>query len=223
MQNVVAIPANPALVNSTEDFLHAMDHGKPAAELFITMVDRLTDRMLGLFLLEPAQMTELSGGQRKIIDFAVSTASKASSMLTRQIYKKVTNAEFAPIAKNVRAMYWSAGDDNGQHAAIAFPVSASFAEEFRRAADAAESGRGTAEVPLISKVMDQLTDEILDNVFLAQTREVKIGFVTQKALNVGVEGSRKAIHAVNHKVLRGLSDDELKGFMGHYSQIVTTR
>ncbi len=95
MQNVVAIPANPALVNSTEDFLHAVEHDrKDSAEKFIHMVDHLTDRILSLFLVEPANMTELSGGQKKVIDFAVSTAGKASSMLTRQIFKKVSNAEY---------------------------------------------------------------------------------------------------------------------------------
>ena len=223
MQNVIAIPANPALVNSTEDFLQAMDHGKPAAEKFITLVDRLTDRLLGLFLLEPAEMTDLSGGQRKVIDFAVSTASKASHMLTRQIYKKVSNEEFAPIAQSVRGMYWPAGEDNNQHPSLAFAVPDDFAADFRRAADVAEAGQGTSEVALITAVMDRLTNEIIDRIFLENTRHVKIGFVTGKALNVGVEGSRKAVHAVNNKVLKGLSDDELKGFMSHYSGILTQR
>lgn len=223
MQNVIAIPANPALVNSTEDFLQAIDHGRPAAEPFITLVDRLTDRLLSLFLLEPAQMTDLSGGQRKVIDFAVSTASKASHMLTRQIYKKISNEEFAPIVQNIRGMYWQAGKDNAQHASIAFAVADDFAGDFRRAADVAAQGQGTGEVALITAVMDRLADEIIDKIFLEQTRHVKIGFVTGKALNVGVEGSRKAVHAVNHKVLKGLGNDELKAFMGHYSSILTQR
>src|SRR5690606_35528682 len=107
-----------------------------------TMVDRLTDRVLGLFLLEPAQMAELTGAQRKVIDFAVSTASKASHMLTRQIYKKTSNTEFAPIVRNVEAMYWRAGDDNDQQAHISFPVSASFADDFRRAAEVCLAGQG---------------------------------------------------------------------------------
>ena len=107
MQNVVAIPANPALVNSTEDFLHAVEHDrKDSAEKFIHMVDHLTDRILSLFLVEPANMTELSGGQKKVIDFAVSTAGKASSMLTRQIVKKGSNAASPPVVTTVKAMYW---------------------------------------------------------------------------------------------------------------------
>ena len=44
MQNVVAIPANPALVNSTEDFIHAVENDrKDSAEKFIQMADHLTE------------------------------------------------------------------------------------------------------------------------------------------------------------------------------------
>jgi hypothetical protein len=52
---------------------------------------------------------------------------------------------------------------------------------------------------------------------------VKVGFVTQKALNVGVDGSRKAVHAVNNKVLKDLSDAELQGYMAHYQGLLRQR
>ncbi|MDX1804479.1 MAG: hypothetical protein R3292_10370 [Alcanivorax sp.] len=224
MQNVVAIPANPALVNSTEDFLHAVEHDrKDSAEKFIHMVDHLTDRILSLFLVEPANMTELSSGQKKIIDFAVSTGGKASSMLTRQIFKKVSNQEFAPVVENVRAMYWQAGDDNDNQAYISFPVDEAFAAQFHKAAVLCAEGKGTEDLPLVTHAMGTVADLIIDEVFVANTKVVKIGFVTQKALNVGVDGSRKAVHAVNHKVLKNLSNDELKGYMAHYQDMVRQR
>ncbi|MCG8394614.1 MAG: hypothetical protein MI745_16180 [Pseudomonadales bacterium] len=224
MQNVVAIPANPALVNSTEDFLHAIEHDrKDSAEKFIQMVDHLTDRILSLFLVEPANMTELSGGQKKVIDFAVSTAGKASSMLTRQIFKKVTNKEFAPVVENVKAMYWQADAQNDNHAHIAFPVDDAFAADFRKAAELCADGKGQDDVALVTRVMGDLADKIIDEVFVANTKVVKIGFVTQKALNVGIDGSRKAVHAVNHKVLKDLSNDELKGYMAHYQGLLRQR
>ena len=224
MQKVVAIPANPALVNSTEDFLHAVEHGrKDSAEKFIHMADHLTDRVISLFLVEPANMANLSGGQKKVIDFAVATAGKASSMLTRQIFKKVTNAEFAPVVDNVKDMYWQAGNDNNNHPYIAFPVEDGFAEDFSKACKMCEEGRGTEDVALVTRVMGDMADKIIDEVFLVNTKKVKIGFVTQKALNVGVDGSRKAVHSVNHKVLKDLSDEELKGYMGHYASLLMER
>ena len=224
MQNVVAIPANPALVNSTEDFIHAVENDrKDSAEKFIQMADHLTDRVLSLFLVEPANMTELSGGQKKVIDFAVSTAGKASSMLTRQIFKKITNKEFAPVLANVKAMYWQAGDDNGNQAHISFPVDDAFAETFRKATELCAAGKGTEDVALVTRAMGDVADKIIDEVFVANTKEVKVGFVTQKALNVGVDGSRKAVHAVNNKVLKDLSDAELQGYMAHYQGVLRQR
>ncbi|MGB2247980.1 MAG: hypothetical protein ACPH3N_09930, partial [Alcanivorax sediminis] len=224
MQNVVAIPANPALVNSTEDFLHAIEHDrKDCAEKFIHMVDHLTDRVISLFLVEPANMANLSGGQKKVIDFAVSTAGKASSMLTRQIFKKVTNTEFAPVVANVKDMYWQAGEENGDHPYIAFPVDDAFAADFSKASALCAEGRGTEDLALVTRVMGDLADKIIDEVFVVNTKNVKVGFVTQKALNVGVDGSRKAVHSVNNKVLKDLSDEELKNYMGHYASLLMQR
>ena len=224
MANVVAVPANPGLVNGVEDFINAVKHDRQnSAELFISMVDHMTDRMLSLFLVEPSQMMKLSGTQAKVIDFAVATAGKASHMLTRQIYKKTSNREFAPILRNFETMYWPAGADNDNHAQLQFSVSDAFAAEFRAVVDVCLAGQGAANVERVSKVMDQLSNDIIDNFFVINSKEVKIGFVTQKALDIGIDGTRKAVHAVNHKVLKGLNDEQLKGFMAHYAPIVRQR
>jgi hypothetical protein len=216
----VVIPANPALANSTEDFLHAVEHDRDnSAELFIRMADHLSDRMISLFLVEPSRMVTLSANQQRVIDFAVSTAGKASHMLTRQIFKKVSNREFAPVVENVKQIHHPA--DNEDHPAVMrFPVDERFGADFRKAAALCMEGRGTSDLELVSSSMDGLTDRIIDTLFVENTRKVKIGYVTQKALNVGVDGSKKAVHAVSHKVLKSLDDDKLKAFMDHYQGIV---
>lgn len=217
----VAVPATPALVSAVEEFLQSVAHQRQhSAELFIRLVDHMTDRMLSLFLVEPSQMITLSGTQSKVIDFAVATAGKASHMLTRQIYKKFGNAELAPVARNIEALYWPAGADNGGHAQLAFNAEAGFAGEFITLAQHALDGQGRAHVDGISRVMDRLANDIIDNFFVSNSQVVKIGFMTQKALDIGVEGTRKAVHAVNHKVLKGLDDNQLKGFMAHYAPVV---
>lgn len=224
MANVVAISITPALTNSVEYFLQSVEHGRAdSADKYIEMVDHLTDRMLTLFLVEPREFLELPGGQQRVIDFAISTAGKASHMLTRQIYKKKKPAELTAIADNMREMYWPAGPDNDQTPALTYPVSDAFATDFRTAAEAATAGNGRQEIERITRVMDQLTDDIIEQFFLRNSREVKIGYVTRKALDVGIDGSKKAVHAVNHKVLKGLDDPQLHQFMGHYQSILTER
>ena len=224
MTKVVAVSANPALVNGVEDFLSSVSHGRDnSADKFIEMADHLTDRMLSLFLVEPSRMVKLTGTQQKVIDFAVTTAGKASHMLTRQIFKKTTNEQFAPIVRNIDEMYWRPGADNDNHPMMAVNLDPTLAANFLRAADLCEAGEGKANINMVTQALDDLADVIINDFFVANTREVKIGFVTQKALNLGVDGSRKAIHAVSKKVLAGLDDKHLRDYMAHYRPLVRDR
>src|SRR5699024_10666674 len=82
---------------------------------------------------------------------------------------------------------------------------------------------GKANISLLTGVMDQLTEEIMHKFFLEPTKEVKMGFVTQKTLNVGVEGSRKAIQAVTNRVMGELSEESLSAFLQHLGQSMLQR
>ena len=224
MTKVVAVSANPALVNSVEDFIASVEHGRSnSADKFIEMADHMTDRMLSLFLVEPSRMVKLTGTQQKVIDFAITTAGKASHMLTRQIFKKTTNEQFAPIVRNIDAMYWRPGPDNDNQPMLSVEADPAVASDFIRAADLCAAGEGKANIDLVTRSLDALADLIIEEFFVANTREVKIGFVTQKALNVGVDGSRKAVHAVSKKVLAGLDDEHLREYMAHYRPLLRER
>jgi len=220
---VIAIAANPALDEAVESFLHALKHNGKGAEAYITLMSRLTDRMIGLLMLEPVEIARVSPTQRKIVDFAVDTGSKASSMLTAQIYRKVSNAQFAPIARALEAMYWPAGSDNGDVPQLFYTPDAKFAAEYREVIDACAAGQGRARMALLLQVLDRMVDDILQKFFLDQTRHVDIGFITRKALDVSVAGTRSACHAVMHKVVKDFSDEQLKDFMSHYAQVLKAR
>src|SRR5699024_2521916 len=155
--------------------------------------------------------------------FAVNTAEKASHMLTRQIFKKKTPAELSGIATLMKEQMWEAEDANNQQTRIAVPVSSDLVKEFEQARAAADAGEAKANVSLLTSAMDQLTEEILNNFFLRPTQEVKMGFVTQKALNVGVEGSRKAIQTVTGRVMGELNEEALAGFLEHFGQVMLKR
>lgn len=224
MQDVVAVPANEKLVESIGHFLSAMEKDLPgAADQYIAMVDQLTESLIHLFLLEPADMVKLGGSKRRVVDFASATAGKASHLLTRQIYRKASNRELAPIAANVRELYWPADEHNDHHPRVSYPVSSDYAAEFRRAVEVCAESRGTTETPMISRVMDELSEGIIENFFVRNSREVKMGFVTRKALDTSVDTTRKAVRAVNHKVIGDLDDNGLKHFMGMHSNLVARR
>lgn len=221
MTDYITVTAPPELVDSVDNFLHAVDNRDPAsAEHFVTLMDHLTERLLNLFLAEPREAMELSSNQRRVMDFAISTSSKASHMLTRQIYKKRTAEELAPVAANVRDMYWPAEKTEDGRARMTFAVDPSFADEFRHTADACAQQRGSQELDRVDRVMDGMTDGIIENFFLRNAQEVKMGYVLRKSLDTSIDGTKKAVHAVIHKVLRDLDDEHLGRFMGHFAPVL---
>lgn len=224
MSNVIAIPISEKTRQFAETFLAKQAAGDAgAAEALIDRVDGMTEDMLSLFLVKPTQMIKLSGGQQKIVNFAVSTAEKASHMLTRQIFKKKTPAELGVIAQLMKDQMWPAEEANNNQARIAVPVGDDLAQRFAAARTAADAGEAKENISLLTGVMDQLTEEIMHKFFLEPTKEVKMGFVTQKALNVGVEGSRKAIQAVTNRVMGELGEESLGAFLKHFGQVMLKR
>lgn len=215
---VIAIAVNPALEEAIQSFRHALKHNGRGAEAYITLMARLTDRMIALFMLEAVEVAKVSPTQRKIVDFAVDTGNKASSMLTTQIYKKVSNAGFAPIARDLEQLYWPAGADNDNTPQLYYTPDAAFAASYRQVVDACKAGQGRAQMELLLQVLNRMIDDVLDVFFLAQTKHVDIGFITRKALDMSVSGTRAACHAVMNKVVKEFSDEQLSAFMEHYAQ-----
>lgn len=217
---VIAVSANPALDEAIQAFRHALQHNGNGADAYIALMARVTDRVIGLLLLEPIEIAKISPTQRRIVDFAVDTGNKASSMLTAQIYKKLTNAQFAPIARDLEKMYWPAGPDNGDMPQLFYAPDTMFARNFQLVIDASAAGKGRAQMTLALQVMDRMVDDVVQQFFLAQTKHVDIGFITRKALDMSVAGTRAACQAVMHKVVKDFSDEQMQVFMAHYAQVL---
>ncbi len=217
-QSVIAVAVNPALDEAIQSFLKAMQHEGRAAPAYVQLMSRLTDRVIGLLMLEPIEIAQVSATQRKVVDFAVDTASKASSLLAGQIYGKRKNAEMAAVARDLEAMYWPAGPDNGGVPQLFYRVDSIFARDFRQVIDASLAGQGRGQMTLAMKLLDRLVDDIIQNYFLAQSRHIDMGFITRKTLDVSVAATRAAAHAVMHKVVKDFSDEQMKAFMTHNAQ-----
>lgn len=217
---VIAIAANPALDEAIEAFRRALSHNGKPADAYIHYMGCLTDRLIGLFMLEPVEIAQVSPTQRKIVDFAVDTGSKASSMLTAQIWKKVSNTQFAAVSRDLDKMYWAAGDDNGNVPQLYYPADAFFAQDYQKVIDACAAGRGRQELDLMLQVLNRMIEDVLQKFFLDQTRHIEIGFITRKALDVSIAATRSACHAVMNKVVKDFSDQQLKDFMSHYAQVL---
>ncbi len=219
-QPVIAIAANPAMDAAIEAFLHALRHKGRGAQAYIHMIGCQTDRIIGLFVHEAMELAKVSATQRKIVDFAVDTASKASGMLTTQVYKKVSNEQFSPIADDLARMYWPAGPDNNHMPQLYYVADADFARRYQQVIDACIAGQGRAQIAQILAIMDVIINDVIDKFFLEQTKYVEIGFITRKTMDVGVGATRAACRAMIHKVIRDFDDAQLQQFMGHYARML---
>lgn len=220
VQPVIAIAVNPAMDAAIGSFLHALKHKGKGAQAYIHMIGCQTDRIIGLFIHEAVELAKVSATQRKIIDFAVDTSSKASAMLTTQVYKKVSNEQFAPIARDLEKMYWAAGPDNNHMPQLYYAADAEFSRRYQQVMDACIAGQGRAQITQIPAVMDVLINEVIDKFFLEQTKHVEIGFITRKAMDVGVGATRAACRGMIHKVISDFDDAQLQQFMGHYARML---
>lgn len=224
MTDYIAVTAPDELVRSLDAFLHAVDNNETtAADRHIELVDHMSERVLNLFLAEPRDFLDISNTQARIFDFAIATAENASHLLMRQIYKKKTPVELKPIAANMREMYWPADHEPDGAARLGFPVAAEFAAEFREAAAGCAANRGTDHLDQVERVMNGLTDALIEHFFLRNVREVEIGYVARKSLDMSVNGTKKAVYAVNHRVLRNLDNEHLKLFMAHHERVLQQR
>lgn len=220
---VIAIAVNPALDAAIASFRHALNHDGKAAPAYIHMLSCLTDRIVGLLILEAIEIAGVSTTQRKVVDFAVDTGSRVSAMLSAQVYKKVSNTQFLPIARDLDAMYWAAGVDNHDTSHLYYVAAPDFARRFQQVIDASLAGQGRAQIGPLLQIMDVIIDDVLDKYFLEQTRHVDIGFVTRKAMDVGVGATRAAARGVMQKVVKDFSDTQLQQFMHCYAQILKYR
>lgn len=215
---VVAIAVNPALEEAIQTFRQAMRHDGKAAVAYVELMARTTDRIIGLMLLEPVVIADISPTQRRIVDFAVETGNKASALLTAQIYGKMSNAQLLPVARELEKRYWPAGADNDDVPQLYYAADTMFARNYRLALDSSLAGTGRSQLALVLQVMDHMVDDILQQFFLEQTKHADMGFITRKALDVSVAATRAACHAVLHKVVKDFSDIQLQAFMAGYRQ-----
>jgi len=221
---VIAIPASLSLQQKLDHFFEsALEKGSDKAPAqYIQVVDEVTDRVLSLFLFEPAEIAKFSPVLMKVINFAAGIASKTSSSLTSQIFKKGSRDQMNNVALFWKRVIWWA-PHNDVHAYIAVPIKDSFAASFHQLAEQCRNGNGKAHSDQAMALCRQFADVIMDDLFLAPTEFMGMGMVMRKIVSVGVEAVKKAVHEMIGKVVKDMSEAQLAEFVFHYEKMVLQR
>ncbi len=221
---VIAIPATLTVQQKLDHFfvaaLEKKSEGTPV--MYMQIMDEVTDRVISLFLLEPAEIAKFSPVMMKIVNFASGLASKTSSSLTAQIFKKGSREQMHNVAEFWQRILWWA-PHNDVHAYMAVPIDTAFATEFYQISDHCRAGKGKEHADMGIRLCKRFADLLIDDLFLAPTEYMGMGMVMRKIVSVGVDAVKKAVHEMINKVMKDVTEAQMAEFVYHYEKMVLAR
>lgn len=222
--HVIAVPASLTLQQKLDHFIDdaLVKNKEGIAPQFIQIMDELTDRVLSLFLLEPANIAKFSPVMMKITNLTANLASKTSSSLSGQLYKKPSREQMRNIATFLQSvLWWEPANDT--HGFITTAVTDEFALEFRELANECRAGRGLDHREQAQALCKAFADILIEDLFLAPTKFMDLGLVMRKILSVGVDGVKKAVHELINKVIKDVNEQQILEFVVHYEKMLLTK
>ncbi|MCG8672006.1 MAG: hypothetical protein MI867_21560 [Pseudomonadales bacterium] len=221
IKSYIGFPTSDNLKSHINNFLEAAEAGdRKTGERFVALIDVLTQEVIDALLLQTIEIAQLNSVSIKIINVCASTANKVSGALTSKIYRKAPIKELQGVANVWEAFLKNTEKDNSGDWYILTQIDENFAAEID--AILAEKGDSPEYDPkdreYAISIYDRLMDLIIQQFFLEASNQVKMGAITNKMLNVGVDSVKGAIHAVLHKVVKRLEPLPLGRYVEHTTQ-----
>ncbi len=217
----IAFPLTESLIGKSNRFLEAASaRDARAGQLFVEISDELTNVLIDILLLQPLEQAHLPAVGEKLVRVCASTGAKVSHMLSGKVFLKASADELQAVANDWQANLKDFGDGKG------WQVSAPLKQAFIRNAEAMLAERGSGEkfapqdVNRVVATFEQFADALVDDVFVAYTRHIKMGMITKGLLNTGVSSVKGAIHSVMHNVLAKFGPRQMADYVDHISQFL---
>lgn len=218
-KHYIAFPLSESLISKSNRFLEAVSaRDNKAGALFADASNDLTDMLIEILLLEPLQQANIGSMGEKLVRICASTGAKVSHMLSAKLFNKAPMEELDKVAAHWQANLKDFQDGKGWR--ISTPIAPDFAQHIENMLQE----RGTSEeyIPKdMSKVVsayEQLSDILIDDMFLGYTRQLKLGMIMNGVLNTGVSSVKSAIHSVMHNVIGSLHPRQLAEYVDHTAQ-----
>lgn len=217
----VGFPFSPKLQALSNQFLEASAANHPqSGAYFYDVILQLTDEVIDYLLVQTVAIAQVNSMGQKVIGMCASTSNKASAMLSAKIYKKASTADMQKVAALWQSMIKNTQPDHSGDWYLAQPLEASLAKDLDNILS--EKGEAShfapADIETVMHHYERLIEVIIDGFFLRPTESVKIGTVTRKLLQLGIEGVKQASNAVIHKVVKNLEPQHLGNYVEFTSQ-----
>ncbi len=208
----IVFASSEHLHTTTDGFINRMAQDSPRTEpeTIETIMVSFLDEALEAFFVQPQELLGLSGGMRRIVNMTVDTISKATRMVVTRTAKKMDleqNRAAAEYMDTTRLCHTDADGHDTWY--IVFPIEEQLREQAEAAIAAARQGYSQSAREQLTEVMLALTDVGLYWYFEEPMKLMQFGPVIQRAVNMGVETTRKATKSAISKVFPKLDNEQL--------------
>lgn len=208
----IVFASSEHLHTTTDGFIQRMAQDAPPTEpeTIETIMVSFLDEALQAFFVQPQDFIGLSGGMRRIINMTVDTISKATRMVVTRTARKMDLEQNRASAQYMETMRLCHTNEAGEDIwYIAFPITEALREQGDAAIAAARQGYTQSARDQMTDFLLALTDIGLYWYFEEPMKLMKFGPVIQRAVNMGVETTRKATKSAISKVFPKMDDEQL--------------
>lgn len=218
-QHFIAFPVSESLLSNSNRFFEAVTARDPVAgKIFSDIMQELTRLLIDTLLLHPMSMTKMSSMMEKVVKLCASTGMKVSGMLAGKLYDKAPWNELDKVANVWQGMLRDFGDGKGWR--VGTELSGDFADRL----EALLKERGTdpvyypKDISVVVGAYEQLSDVVIDEIFLRPSSQLTIGRITDGLKRTGVSSVKAAIQSVMHNVIAKLPPEPLTGYIDYTTQ-----
>jgi hypothetical protein len=218
-QHFIAFPVSESLLSNSNRFFEAVTARDPVAgKIFSDIMQELTRLLIDTLLLHPMSMTKMSSMMEKVVKLCASTGMKVSGMLAGKLYDKAPWNELDKVANVWQGMLRDFGDGKGWR--VGTELSGDFADRL----EALLRERGTdpvyypKDISVVVGAYEQLSDVVIDEIFLRPSSQLTIGRITDGLKRTGVSSVKAAIQSVMHNVIAKLPPEPLTGYIDYTTQ-----
>lgn len=217
----VAFRSSDSLHQLTDGFITRMREGarQPEPAVVEDIMTTFIDEALDAFFLKPASFSGLGGTQRKMVQVAADTISKATRLVIGRSARKMDLEQNRAAAEYMDEIRMSAPD--GAFWYIAFPIDATLAAQGRALPTIKGNADGAHEEMI--RYLRGITNEALDWYFDKPIALLHFGPILRKVAAIGVETTRKASYGVINKVIPKLNHEQFIQSATYYESMLVSR
>lgn len=216
----VAFRASDGLHRLTDDFIVRMREGarQPEPAVVEAIMTTFIDEALDAFFLKPASFSGLGGTQKRMVQIAADTISKATRLVIGRSARKMNLEQNQAAAEYMDEIRIRAA--GGEFWYIAFPIDPTLAERGRALPEMARDGNNAAATEAMISYLRGITNEALVWYFDKPLVLLRFGPVLRKVAMVGVQTTRKASYGVINKVIPKLNGEQLIQTAEYYESML---